>query len=82
MELAGQPPKPDDTLVYAINAWSGNEAGINQHWVSPQAMNQSGGEAQINGSYLPEHSIGVLVCIVGDPSSQDTYGRCIKETFR
>lgn len=75
------------TLIYAINSWDGNQAGINRNWVSPQHQMQHSGEGHTNGSsYLPEHSIGLLVCIVpGEEEAracQDFYRQCIELTFR
>lgn len=81
---------PEEALIYAINSSGGNQTAINQNWVSPQpalhlstgSITGGGGEGHTNGHYLPEHSIGLLVIIVGDSQRQDVYGRCIEETFR
>lgn len=78
----------EEALFYAINSLDGNEtATINRNWVSPQQQNQmqQSGEGQTNGSYLPAHSIGLLVCIVAEGEAalqQELYGQCIEETFR
>lgn len=76
----------EETLIYAINSCSGNQTDgvINPNWVTsqhPRSMQQSW-EGQTNGGYIPEHSIGLLVCVVGDVKQEDVYKRCIEETFR
>lgn len=82
------PEEQEEALIYAINSADGNQTAINHNWVSPQqqqhqSSDDGGGEVHTNGGhYLPEHSIGLLVCIVGDTSCQDVYGQCIEETFR
>lgn len=77
----------ETALIYAINSWGGNQTGINPNWVSPQNQMQHSTEGHTNGSYLPQHSIGLLVCIVPPDEEaartcQDFYGQCIEQTFR
>lgn len=77
----------ETALIYAINSWGGNQTGINPNWVSPQNQMQHSTEGHTNGSYLPQHSIGLLVCIVPPDEEaartcQDFYGQCIDQTFR
>lgn len=76
----------EEALIYAINSCGGNDTddAMNPNWVTSQhtrSMQQSW-EGQTNGGYIPEHSIGLLVCIVGDSNRKDVYGRCIEDTFR